>query len=347
MSILLENIMTSARPHSLLMVTVLSAAVALGSWLAPPLLLHAETGSWSERADLLLRRSEISITENNGRIYVMGGYPGERITSDQVQIYDSATDSWSLGPPLPQPMHHTMAATVDGKVYVVGGEGGNPVGNQSIFLNFNHVLNEEAGVWEPRADMPTRRSGGGAAVIDGKIYVAGGRPPRGADFAMYDPGGDTWTTLPDVPTARNHLAVSAVGGKVVVAGGRFGGGVGSEMTAIVETYDPATGSWSSGTPMLAPRAGMASVAANGCMYAIGGEGNDADPRGVFEQNEMFNPMTNAWERLEPMPLPTHGLTGAAAIDGLVYIPGGATSRGVSGPDVSLKLQVFRADTVCE
>jgi N-acetylneuraminic acid mutarotase len=324
------------------------AAIAAGSLIAvalPPAPSTAQS-AWSNRADLLLRRSEISITEANGKIYVMGGYPGERIVSDQVQVYDVASDSWTLGPPLPRTMHHTMAATVNGRVYIIGGEetlaGGGP-----SFLELTHVLNEEAGTWEARADMPTRRSGGGAAVIDGKIYVAGGRPPRGADFAMYDPAADTWTTLPDMPTARNHLAVSAVDGKVVVAGGRFGGGVGSEMTDIVEIYDPATGSWSRGTSLPKPRAGMASVTSRGCMYAIGGEGNDADPRGIFEENEMFNPRTNEWVSLEPMPLPTHGLTGAAAIDGLVYIPGGAIARGVSGPDVPLKLQVYKGDTVCE
>ncbi|MFN0071815.1 MAG: Kelch repeat-containing protein [Chloroflexota bacterium] len=329
----------------LMSVTVMSTVASMlpsGTTLA-----QSDANNWGERADLLLRRSEISIAQNNGRIYVLGGYPGERITSDAVQVYDVATDSWSLGPALPMPMHHTMAAAAGGKLFIIGGEGGNPVGGQSVFLNLTHVLNEDAGVWEPRADMPTRRSGGGATEIDGKIYVAGGRPPRGGDFAMYDPDTDVWTTLPDVPTARNHLAVNAVGGRVVVAGGRFGGGVGSEMTAIVEIYDPATGSWSSGTPLLAPRAGMASVTGNGCLYAVGGEGNDADPRGIFEENEMFNPMTNTWQRLQPMPLPTHGLTGAAFLNGLVYIPGGAIARGVSGPDVSLKLQVFRADAVCQ
>ncbi|MFN9895353.1 MAG: kelch-like protein, partial [Acidobacteriota bacterium] len=39
--------------------------------------------------------------------------------------------------------------------------------------------------------MPTARSGGAAAVLDGKIYVAGGRPPRGTDFAVYDPAANT------------------------------------------------------------------------------------------------------------------------------------------------------------
>ena len=338
--------MTHACVRSIFFGAVFIAAAALSLWPVTAT-SRADTGAWDVRADLLLPRSEMSIAAKDSRVYAMGGYPGGRVSSDAVQVYDSASDSWSMAPTLPMPMHHTMAAVAGGRLYIMGGEGGNPIGGQSIFLNLTHVLNDEAGVWEPRADMPTRRSGGGASVIDGKIYVAGGRPPRGADFAMYDPATDAWTALPDMPTARNHLAVGAVGGKVVVAGGRFGGSVGSEMTDVVEIYDPSTNAWSRSTPMLAPRAGMASVVANGCFYAIGGEGNDSSPRGVFEENEMFDPPTKTWERLQPLPLPVHGLTGAAFLNGLIYIPGGATARGVSGSDVSMKLQVFQTNTVCE
>jgi N-acetylneuraminic acid mutarotase len=141
--------------------------------------------------------------------------------------------------------------------------------------------------------------------------------------------------------------VSAAGGKIIVAGGRFGGGVGSEMTDITEIYDPATGAWSSAARLLKPRAGMAGVTANGCVYAIGGEGNDKSPRAIFEENEMYNPVADTWQRLEPLPLPVHGITGLVFDNGLIYVPGGATARGVSGQDVSTKLQAFRVDAVCQ
>ena len=42
----------------------------------------------------------------------------------------------------------------------------------------------------------------------------------------------------------------------------------------------------------------------------------------------------------------HGLTGAAYLDGWIHVPGGATRRGVSAADVTLKHQVFRADLSC-
>jgi N-acetylneuraminic acid mutarotase len=302
--------------------------------------------SWGERAPMLLPRSEASVAELNGKIYVIGGYPGTRLTSDSVQVYDPRADSWELGPPLPMPLHHTMAAVVNGRLYVIGGEAGNPTGSESIYQRGLLVLDEQLGAWVPRAPMPTARSGGGSGVIDGKIYVAGGRPPQGNDFAVYDPAADAWTTLPGLPTQRNHLGVGAIGGRIYVAGGRFGAGVGSEMTDVLEIYDPASGAWSTGAPMLAPRAGVVSTVANGCLYLIGGEGNDTDPRGIFDRVERYDPGTDSWSSLPPLPTPMHGITGAAFLDGLIYVPGGATRRGVSGQDVTLKLQTFHVEATC-
>jgi len=339
----------SRQPYLLVLLSWLVAGTALvggGGSLAAPVSAQSQPGVWEERAPLLLPRSEMSIAELDGRIFAIGGYAGDRLTSDAVQVYDSRTDSWAFGPPLPLPLHHTMAAAVDGRLYLIGGEAGNPTASESAFQDSVFLLDEQAGAWLPRAPMPTARSAGGTGLIDGKIYVAGGRPPHGHDFAAYDPSADQWTVLPDLPTQRNHLAVAAIGGKLYVAGGRFGGGVGSEMTDVLEIYDPASNAWTTGAPMLAPRAGVASVAANGCLYVIGGEGNDADPRGVFDRNEAFDPGTDSWQSLAPLPLPMHGLTGAAYLDGRIHIPGGATHRGVSGADVTVSHQVFHADLTC-
>src|SRR5690606_8271899 len=100
-------------------------------------------------------------------------------------------------------------------------------------------------------------------------------------------------------------------------------GFNSERTDVLEIYDPATNTWSNGQAMLGPRGGVASVVANGCLFLIGGEGNYADPRGLSVENEAFNPVTNTWVSLPPMPTPTHGLVGAAFIDGIIYLPGGS------------------------
>lgn len=87
------------------------------------------------------------------------------------------------------------------------------------------------------------------------------------------------------------------------------------------------------------------MAAYGCLYVIGGEGNDADPRGSFEENEAYDPRMNTWQRLTPMPTPTHGLTGAAVMDGRIYVPGGAISRG--GNTGSTIHQVYEPELRCD
>src|ERR1051326_6228301 len=119
-----------------------------------------------------------------------------------------------------------MPAASGGKIYAVGGqtsEQSEP--DKAGFVNTVYEYDPAANRWTTKAPMPTARSGGAAAVIGDKIYVAGGPPPAGHHFAVYAPSAHTWTKLPDLPTQRNHLAAGALDGKIYVFGGRFGGGL--------------------------------------------------------------------------------------------------------------------------
>jgi N-acetylneuraminic acid mutarotase len=297
-------------------------------------------------APLLQPRSEMAVVELGGKVYVIGGYPPGRIPSDVVQVYDPATDSWALGPTAPAQLHHTIAIAVGGRLFLIGGElHGAGTGHPPEFINNVYELDVASGTWQPRAPMPTARSGGGAGVIDGKIYVAGGRPPHGHDFAVYDPAEDAWTVLPNLPTDRNHLAVDAIGGKLYVAGGRFDEGVGGPMTAVLEVFDPATGAWTPGAPMPTPRAGVTAIAAFGCLYVIGGEGNLPAPNGMFDQTEAYDPRTDTWHSLTPMFIPTHGLNRAAFLAGRIHIPGGAVTLG--GDTGRTLHQVYQPERRCD
>src|SRR5687767_12454720 len=77
-------------------------------------------GEWAQRAGLLVANSEFALAESSGKIYVMGGYPASRQSSRTVQVYDIASNDWELGPQLPQPNNHGMAAAVNGKIYLIG-----------------------------------------------------------------------------------------------------------------------------------------------------------------------------------------------------------------------------------
>jgi N-acetylneuraminic acid mutarotase len=204
-----------------------------------------------------------------------------------------------------------------------------------------YELDPAVGVWETKAPMPTMRSGGVAVVRGGKIYVAGGRVPQGADFAVFDPVANTWQTLPNLPTQRNHISGVEINGRIHIVGGRLGNGLSPLKTDAHEVYDPATNLWTTAAPMLSARSGINGVIANGCFHVWGGE----SPTGMTPQHEFYDPIADRWIRLRDMPIPVHGVVGSAFVDGLIWVTGGGTQIG--GSFGSLYNQTYRPDVVCD
>ncbi len=300
---------------------------------------QVDGGQWGQRAPLIEANSELALAEVSGKLYLLGGYPASRQTARTVQVYDIASNRWELGPPLPEPNNHGMAAGVRGKVYLIGGQ---PTDlSEGPYVDTVYELDPAKGAWVEKARMPTARSGGVAIVHDGQIYVAGGRLPRGNDFAVYDPGADSWQVLPGLPTQRNHLTGEAINGRIHVVGGRQGDGLSPLMTTAHEVFDPQTGSWTTAAPMLRARSGMNGVMARGLFHVWGGEG----PGGMFPDHDYYDPRANQWTRLRDMPIPIHGVYGSAFVNGMIWAAGGGTNLG--GNHGSLHNQVFMPTVSCE
>ena len=76
--------------------------------------------------------------------------------------------------------------------------------------------------------MKGPRGSVGAATVDGKIHVIGGRGLDGvvvATHEVFDPQTGQWSEAAPLPTPRDHLVVIAVDGKIHAIGGRFKGPV--------------------------------------------------------------------------------------------------------------------------
>ena len=309
---------------------------------ASPIVINrlVEPGEWGRRAGLLAANSEFALAESNGRVYVLGGYPASRVTSRTVQVYDIATDRWQLGPELPQPNNHGMAAAVNGKVYLIGGQTTDDQQGASA-VSTVYELDPALGAWVEKAPMPTARSGGVAVAHAGRIYVAGGRVPRGNDFAVYDPATNQWETLPDLPSQRNHITGAAINGRIHIVGGRLGNGLSPLKSDANEAFDPQTRTWSTAAPMLRGRSGMNGVVARGCFHVWGGEA----PTGMTPDHDYYDPRSNQWSSLANMPIPVHGVVGAAFVEGMIWAVGGGTQ--VGGASGSLINQVYRPAVSCE
>ena len=70
--------------------------------------------------------------------------------------------------------------------------------------------------WTSAAPMPLARSELSAAVVEGRLYVAGGIAQLGASpaFQMYDPATNSWRSLAQLPEPRQHFGMAALDGRI-------------------------------------------------------------------------------------------------------------------------------------
>jgi N-acetylneuraminic acid mutarotase len=270
-------------------------------------------GNWVPLPPLLEARQELAVAELGGRIYAAGGFRGDGSSANTVEVFDPATVRWSFVAPMPRGVNHPMAAVHGGRLFVFGGDSG---GALATTQEYDPATN----TWGLRANMPTARAAGLAATIGDRIYVAGGSP-AGRALEAYEPAADRWVALAPMPTARNHLAGGVIAGRFHVVGGRP-----PDTMSVHEVFDPATNSWTTASGLPTGRSGHAGAVVRGCLYVFGGEGNPAATNGVFNQNEVYDPRSNAWSSVAPMAVPRHGI-GAAVIGTRIYVPGGATVQG--------------------
>jgi N-acetylneuraminic acid mutarotase len=107
-----------------------------------------------------------------------------------------------------------------------------------------------------------------AAVIGGKLYLAGGVGSGNilsGVLEVYDPATNAWTTKAPMLTPRDRAGGAAINGLFYVTGG-----AGSSDNRTVEVYDPASNSWATKAPLLTGRSDLAAGVVGGKLYAVGG-----------------------------------------------------------------------------
>ncbi len=281
---------------------------------------------WESHEPLPVPRTEVAAAPFRGDIAVVGGYLADGSSTDDVDLYDPSSDSWSRLPDLPVGVNHAAAASAGGKLYVVGGYGGPGVRLRSAYVF-------DGARWRALAPMPGARGAAGAAIVGGKLYVAGGVGPNGLArraFALNLKTG-RWASIAG-PTPREHLAVTAAAGKVYAVAGRLAG-IDTNLRAF-ESYSPATKRWTKLAAVPDPRGGTGAAFAKGLVVSVGGE----EPQGTIGSVFGYNVATKRWRRLADLPTSRHGV-GVAAVAGRIYVIGGGTEPGlsVSGANEALTL----------
>jgi hypothetical protein len=176
-------------PALLLAATLLTAALAQGS------------GRWTTGAPMPSSRTEVAGAEVNGKIYVVGGFGGER----ELEIYDPSTDRWSRGTAIPRALHHAGAVGLGGKPTSSGASSRD--GRQRTRCT-NTTRRATAGSgWQrcrcraARWRQPYRRQ-------NPRVGGVAGAPATRRRTKPPIPPLNGWIALASVPTARDHLAAA-------------------------------------------------------------------------------------------------------------------------------------------
>src|SRR5258705_3080067 len=219
---------------------------------------------------------------------------------------------WSKAAPFPQPEEELYGTVIDGKFYVVGGFGFNPLPPGGTI-----TLNPQP------APAANAARGGGAATNAGPC---GGCPP--GLIYEYDPGPDRWTRKKDIPVHVHHQAQAAFNGKLYIFGGCLRQISGEGGTTNVWEYDPATDAYRALAPLPVKRCSAIAETVNGKMYVIGGLEPLENGMGtrVSGRNEMYDPATNTWTERSPMPTSRdHAFSGV--VNNKIYVIGGRIGAG--------------------
>ncbi|QNL18941.1 hypothetical protein HXX25_06020 [Hyphobacterium sp. CCMP332] len=153
-----------------------------------------EARSWAILAapSEITRRGAAAVALND-RIYFIGGVD-EGVVTGRVDIFDPATESWTIGPALPEPRAGHAAAVVDGAIHVAGGR------SESLSTTLSsHVRLEMAtGSWVEEPALESPRTDAAMVSINGELMIMGGGA-GGGFFAPFTAIGAT-----DIFTPENN-----------------------------------------------------------------------------------------------------------------------------------------------
>jgi non-specific serine/threonine protein kinase len=162
--------------------------------------------------------------------------------------------------------------------------------------------------------LPAARQETAAAALGDTLYVIAGKDSSGAATnSVFLFKGGSWSAGPSLPIPLDHAAASALGGFLYVSGGFSNGPPSARVFRLNGS------AWTEVAPMKRARGGHALVVVGTNAYALGG----ADAAGDVAIAEAYDPATNKWRDLAPLPAPRNHVSGFAYRDS-ACIAGGRT-----------------------
>ncbi|XP_040389274.1 kelch-like protein 17 isoform X6 [Cygnus olor] len=241
------------------------------------------TNSWQPEVSMGTRRSCLGVAALHGLLYAAGGYDGASCLNS-AERYDPLTGTWTSIAAMSTRRRYVRVATLEGNLYAVGGydssshlatvekyepqqEQTKPVQRRSppsivpqhlcdaprmVFARDEGRLT--VNTWTPIANMLSRRSSAGVAVLEGMLYVAGGNDGTSClnSVERYNPKTNTWESVAPMNIRRSTHDLVAMDGWLYAVGGNDG----SSSLNSIEKYNPRTNKWVAASCMFTRRSSV-------------------------------------------------------------------------------------------
>lgn len=302
------------------------------------------------------RRGSSGVVLHNGSFYIVAGNRNghSAFLDDDKTIanvtwtdkFNPSTGEWTVLPDAPHARDHFFAEVIGNRMYVAGGrrsrfgtDDGTWKDTEVAVDVFDFTTDQWLTGNDVPADLPTARAGAATAVLGNELLVIGGEiannPPNNLALPhteVMNASTGKWRRDADLKLQRHATQAIVHEGTVYLAAGSKTKG-GTEITAgevFMESfaYD-GVGSmgfndWTTIGSGEVPRSEATAISYGGEYYMFNGFDSEID---IYNRVEKYNPATNTYTLLSPMPTVDGKLTavthnGITLVDDQIWIIGG-------------------------
>jgi len=169
------------------------------------------TNQWSDTASPRVSYDDgTSIAVVGSNMYLVGGCGTGVCGETTVQVYHSASNTWTTAAPYPVPVSYAACGGIAGELYCAGG-----YSDSSGSATAGYVYDPASNSWSPIPALPTDLYGSAYAVANGQLLLSGGVTSDGTELTnqgfAFDPAHDAWSALPNALYADLGTETGACG----------------------------------------------------------------------------------------------------------------------------------------
>jgi N-acetylneuraminic acid mutarotase len=288
-------------------------------------------GPWQTGANIPFNHIEGATAVVNGKLYIFAGFKDSSLNvSNRVDVYNVATNTWETATkqrrPMPTSISHVQPV-VDGKwVWLAGGYVGANPGDVTVKVWKYDTVED---LWYAGPSLPKARSAGTFAIVGRNLHYIGGlvnRDDSSADHWILnlDNQGAGWKPAPAMPNKRNQGGAVAINGVIYFVGGQYKHDHDPIDLKLVHAFNTATNTWSQKANLAIGRSHFepGTTKVEDRIVIVGGRANQ-NKKFQLKQVTTYNPATNTWKELTPLPVALIA-PNAAYVNGKLIVTAGGT-----------------------